>query len=73
MSTIWSVYYEISKTLEHLWFMEFKGGTQECKGADDFSSRSRTNPWIIVAVGSTLLRGAENRKLTGKLVFSTRA
>ena len=44
--------------------MEFEGGTQECKREDDCSSRSRTGPWIIVAAGSKLIGGAENRKLT---------
>ena len=71
--------------MEHLGFMEFEGGTQECKREDDCSSRSRTCPWIIVATGSKLIGGEENIKLigsnttmkkqkdeTGKLVSSTR-
>ena len=61
-----------SKTLEHLGFMEFEGGTQECKREDDFSLRRRAGPWIIVVARSKLLGGVENRKLTGKLVSSTR-
>ena len=44
--------------------MEFEGVTQECKREDDFSSRSRIDPWIIVASGSKLIGGVENRKLT---------
>ena len=71
--------------MEHLGLMEFEGGTQECKREDDFTSRSKTSPWIIVATGSKLIGEAENRKLTGsnttmkkqkdetrKLVSSTR-
>ena len=85
MAVIWSTYSEVSKTLEHLGFMEFEGGTKECKRVDDCSSRSRTCSWIIVSARSKLIGGAENRKLTGsdttmkkqkdetwKLVFSTR-
>ena len=85
MTSIWSTYYEVSKTLEHLGFMEFEGGAQDCKRVDDCSLRSRIGPWIIVVARRKLIRGAENRKLigsnttmkkqkdeTGKLVSSTR-
>ena len=72
MAAIWTSYSKVSKTLEHLGFMEFEKGTQECKKAYDCSSWSKTSPWIIVSFGSKLLRGAENKKLTGKLVSSTR-
>ena len=85
MAAIWSTYFEVSKTLEHLGFMEFEGETQECKREDDSSSRRRTCPWFIVAARSKLIMGEENKKLTGsnttmkkhkdetgKLVSSTR-
>ena len=45
--------------------MKFEEGAQECKGADDCSSRNKTGPRIIVAAGSRLIGGEENRKLTG--------
>ena len=72
MDSIWTAYSKVSKTLEHLGFMEFEKGTQECKRAYGFPSLSKTILWIIVAAGSKLLGGEENKKLTGKLVSNTR-
>ena len=38
MVAICATYSKVSKTLEHLGFMEFEEGTQECKRGYDFSS-----------------------------------
>ena len=72
MGAIWTAYSKVSKTLEHLGFMEFEKGTQECKRAYDYSSLSKTSPWIIVATGRKSLGGAKNIKFIRKLVSSTR-
>ena len=39
-----SLFSGLSKTLEHLGFMEFEGGTKMCEREDDCSSRSKTGP-----------------------------